>query len=461
MGNRFKSIDRETPYLFPPSVQEWLPEKHLARFVVEIVSRLNLRPLEDAYTKRGSEGYPPAAMVALLFYGYATGVFSSRKLEEATYDSVAFRYIAANTHPDHDTIAHFRKRFLEQLKPLFVEILLLAQTMGFLKLGRVTLDGTKVKANASKHSALSWGHIQKLEKQLREEVQELMGLAEKADAAEEAKGMDIPAELGRREDRLKALEEAKAKLVQRAAEREKAEQAEYETKLERREAKRKKTGQKPRGPKPKPPTGGVRDKDQINLTDEESRIMPVSGGGFEQAYNAQAVVDNETLLIVSNHVSQKTNDKKELTPALEALKALPESLGRPQEFLADNGYFSESNVESCVTEKMTPYIAVERESHSVELQELLASPDPPGQDAHEVEKMKHRLKTPTGRTIYAERKCTPEPVFGIIKSVLGFRQFSLRGIEAVDGEWNLVSMAWNLKRIHKLWSHRQEMIGAY
>ncbi len=305
--------------------------------------------------------------------------------------------------------------------------------MGFLKLGRVTLDGTKVKANASKHSALSWGHIQKLEKQLREEVQELMGLAEKADAAEEAKGMDIPAELERREDRLKALEEAKAKLVQRAAERQKAEQAEYETKMKRREAKRKKTGQKPRGPKPKPPTGGVRDKDQINLTDEESRIMPVSGGGFEQAYNAQAVVDNETLLIVSNHVSQKANDKKELKPALEALKALPESLGRPQELLADNGYFSESNVQSCVADKMTPYIAVERESHSLELQELLANPDPPGQDAHEVEKMKHRLKTPTGRSIYAQRKCTPEPVFGIIKSVLGFRQFSLRGIEAVEG----------------------------
>ena len=247
MGNRFKSIDRETPYLFPPSVQEWLPEKHLARFVVEIVSRLDLRPLEDAYTKRGSEGYPPSAMVGLLFYGYATGVFSSRKLEEATYDSVAFRYIAANTHPDHDTIAHFRKRFLKQLKPLFVEILLLAQTMGFLKLGRVTLDGTKVKANASKHSALSWGHIQKLEKQLREEVQELMGLAEKADAAEEAKEMDLPAELERREDRLKALEEAKAKLVQRAAEREKAEQAEYEAKRERREAKRKKNGSKAAG----------------------------------------------------------------------------------------------------------------------------------------------------------------------------------------------------------------------
>lgn len=459
MGNRFKIIDRETPFLFPPSVQEWLPEKHLARFVVEIVSRLDLRPLEDAYTKRGSEGYPPAVMVALLFYGYATGVFSSRKLEEATYDSVAFRYIAANTHPDHDTIAHFRKRFLEQLKPLFVEILLLAQTMGFLKLGRVTLDGTKVKANASKHSALSWGHIQKLEKQLRKEVQELMRMAEQADVADQAKGMDIPAELERREDRLKALGEAKAQLVQRAAEREKVEKAEYETKMKRREAKRKKTGQKPRGPKP--PTGGVRDHDQINLTDEESRIMPVSGGGFEQAYNAQAVVDNETLLIVSNHVSQKANDKKELKPALEALKALPESLGRPQELLADNGYFSEPNVESCVAENMTPYIAVERERHSLKLQELLASPDPPGQDAPEVEKMRYRLKTPTGRSIYGERKCTPEPVFGIIKSVFGFRQFSLRGIAAVDGEWNLVSIAWNLKRIHKLWCHQQEMIGAY
>jgi len=172
-------------------------------------------------------------------------------------------------------------------------------------------------------------------------------------------------------------------------------------------------------------------------------------------------VDNATLLIVSNHVSQKANGKKELKPALEALKALLESLGRPQELLADNGYFSESNVESCVTEKMTLYIAVERESHSLELQELLASPEPPGQDAHEVEKMKHRLKPPTGRSIYAQRKCTPEPDFGIIKSVLGFRQSSLRGIEALEGEWNLVSIAWNLKRIHKLWCHRQEMIGAH
>ena len=226
MANRFRTVDRETPYLFPPSVQEWLPETHLARFVVEVVSKLELRKLEDSYTKRGSEGYHPAVMLALLFYGYATGVFSSRKLEQATYDSVAFRYLAGNTHPDHDTIAHFRKRFLEELKPLFVEILLLAQAMGFLKLGRVSLDGTKVKANASKHSALSWGHIQKLEARLREEVDELMQLAEEADGREETEGMDIPAELARREARLKAIDQAKQKLVERAAERQAAEHAE-------------------------------------------------------------------------------------------------------------------------------------------------------------------------------------------------------------------------------------------
>lgn len=227
MANRFKTIDRETPYLFPPSVQKWLPENHLARFVVEVVSRLDLRHLSDSYTRRGSEAYHPAVMLSLLFYGYATGVFSSRKLERATYDSVAFRYIAANTHPDHDTIAEFRRRFLEQLKPLFVEILVLAKAMGLLKLGRVSLDGTKIKANASRHSALSWGHLQKLEEQLRQEVEELMRMAEEADSSGEADGMEIPKELEIREERLKALEEAKAKLKQRGRERYQSEQAVY------------------------------------------------------------------------------------------------------------------------------------------------------------------------------------------------------------------------------------------
>lgn len=455
MGNRFKTVDRDTPFFFPPSVQEWLPENHLARFVVEVISKLDLRLLEDSYTRRGSEGYHPAMMLALLFYGYATGVFSSRKLEQATYDSVAFRYIAGNTHPDHDTIAEFRKRFLEQLKPLFVEILLLAQTIGLLKLGRVSLDGTKVKANASKHSALSWGHIQKLEEQLRQEVDELMRMAEEADTTEAAE-MDIPAELARREERLKRLEEAKQKLAERAAERQAAEQAEYEAKLAKREAQRK-AGKKPKGNDPKPPQGGVRDTDQINLTDEESRIMPVSGGGFEQAYNAQAVVNNESLLIVAAHVTQNANDKRELEPALAALRALPESLGRADELLADNGYFSEPNVELCVAEALTPYIAVGREEHHLPLKERFQEPEPPGEGAKAVERMKHRLKTVAGRAIYGERKATPEPVFGIIKSVLGFRQFLLRGHEAVDAEWDLVSIGWNLKRMHRMLCNRQAL----
>ena len=414
MANRFRTVDRETPYLFPPSVQEWLPETHLARFVVEVVSKLELR-----------------------------------KLEQATYDSVAFRYLAGNTHPDHDTIAHFRKRFLEELKPLFVEILLLAQAMGFLKLGRVSLDGTKVKANASKHSALSWGHIQKLEARLREEVDELMQLAEEADGREETEGMDIPAELARREARLKAIDQAKQKLVERAAERQAAEHAEYEGKVAKRQAQRKR-GNKPKGREPKPPRGGIRDQDQINLTDEDSRIMPVSGGGFEQCYNAQALVDNDSLLIVAVHVTPNANDKKELKPALAALHALPESLGRPQELLADNGYFSGANVELCSEHAVLPYIAVEREAHHLPPNERWKEPEPPGEDADAVEQMRYRLKTPAGRAIYGQRKAVPEPVFGIIKSVMGFAQFSLRGAEAADGEWTLASIAWNLKRMYNL-----------
>lgn len=453
MGDRFQTVDRDTPYLLPPSVQDWLPESHLARFVVEVVLQLDLRKLEGTYAGRGSKAYHPATLLALLFYGYATGVFSSRRLEDATYDSVAFRYIAANTHPDHDTIANFRRRFLEELKPLFVEILLPARAMGFLKLGRVSLDGTKVLANASKHSALSWGHIQKLERQLGEEVEELLRRAEAADGSEAAEGMDIPKELALRERRLEALGEAKAKLLRRAAEREAAERAEYEEKLARREA-RGKAGRKPGGRPPKPPAAGPREKDQINLTDEESRIMPVSGGSFEQAYNAQAAVDHESRLIVTSGVTQNVNDKKELEPALTALGRLPAAVGRAKELLADNGYFSEANVRLCADRELRPYIAVDREAHHPPLRERWEAPPAPGEEADAVERMKHRLKTPAGRAVYGERKAVVEPVFGIIKSVMGFRRFLLRGVEAAQGEWTLVSIAWNLKRLHALRSRQ-------
>lgn len=450
MSDTFRQVDRHTLFLLPPSMDDWLPEGHLARFVVEIVEQLDLTAIKAAYSGRGSKAHHPEMLLALLFYGYATGVFSSRKLERATYDSVAFRYIAANDHPDHDTIAAFRKRFLSKLKPLFVQILLIAQQMDILKLGKVSLDGTKIKANASKHRALSWKHASKLENQLKTEVEELLRQAEEADRTDLPDGLDIPDELARREERLAAIAKAKAEIEKRAAQRHAEEQADYEKKLAERRAKEQKTGKKARGKEPKPPVPGPRDKDQVNLTEEESRIMPVSGGGFDQCYNAQASVDVETMLVLGQHLSQNPNDKLEIKPALEALNSLPEKLGAVEALLADNGYFSQANVELCLDKKVLPYISTGRDKHNQSLKERFAEPDPLPENADAVSEMKHRLKTKSGRALYAQRKHTVEPVFGIIKAVMGFRQFLLRGVESVRGEWDLVCMAWNLKRLHAL-----------
>jgi transposase len=450
MGSNFISFDRHTPYLLSPSLQDWLPEDHLARFVVDVVSQLDLKPIKRVYAGRGSQAYHPEMLIALLFYGYATGIYSSRKIEQATYDSVAFRFIAANTHPDHDTIATFRKRFLDKLHPLFVQILMLAREMGFLKLGKVSLDGTKVKANASKHRALSWEYACKLEEQLKAEVDELMELANQADTTKIPDGMNVPEEITRREDRLVAIAEAKEKIEQRANERYAEEKQKYDDKMAVREAKAEKTGKKPRGRTPQPPESGPCKKDQVNLTDEESRIMPTSGKGFEQSYNAQAAVDIDSMLIVESHVSQRPNDKQEILPAVEGLTSLPEELGVVDTIVADTGYFSENNVTICNSNEMEPLIAVGREKHNQALKDRFCQPDPLSDEADPVSKMRHRLKTQEGRQIYAKRKCTVEPVFGIIKEVMRFRQFLLRGIEFVQGEWNLVAIAWNLKRMFAL-----------
>jgi len=446
----FVDVDRETLYLLPPSIQDWLPEKHLARFVVEIVEQLDLQPLKTSYCGRGSQPYNPEMLVALLFYGYATGVFSSRKLERSTYDSVAFRYIAANRHPDHDTIAAFRKRFLPQLRKLFMEILAIAHQMMVLKLGKVSIDGTKIQANASKHKALSYGHACKLEERLEAEVAELLQKAESADNADIPDGMDVPAELSIRRERIKAIKEAKAEIERRAAERYAEEQQTYDAKIADRAKKEQETGKKTGGKTPQPPTAGPTEKDQVNLNDSESRIMPTPGGGFEQAYNAQAGVDTETLLIVTTHVSQAPNDKQELEPALTNLKRLPQTLGTVTDLLADNGYFSEGNVTLCEENKVAPYIAVKRESHHPPPMERFQEPAPLPDEANTVDAMKHRLKTKSGKAVYATRKSTIEPVFGIIKSVMGFRQFLLRGLDAVKGEWDLVCIAFNLKRLYAL-----------
>lgn len=448
MSGKFQTINRETAYLLPPSLQDWLPEKHMARFVVDIVEQLDLRELESRYGGGGKQPYHPALLLALLFYGYATGVFSSRKLERATYDSVAFRFITGDAHPDHDTIATFRKRFLKELEGLFVQMLVLAKVMGLFNMGHVSLDGTKVKANASKHKAMSWGYANKLEEQLRHEVQELLRRAEQADAEDEPE-MDIPDELARREDRLAAITRAKAEIERRAAERFEAEQAEHEEQLKKRQEKEEKTGKKARGRAPKPPQAGPREKDQVNFTDEESRIMP-SSEGFVQAYNAQAAVDIDSHLIVENHLTQQPNDKQEIKPALKRLNEEEGSLGKPDGLLADAGYFSEANVKRCEADEVTPYISDSRERHNLPWDEQFQSPPPCPEDADAVTVMQHRLRTPEGKAMYAKRKSTVETVFGIIKEVMGFRRFHLRGLNAAQGEWNLVCMAWNMKRMYAL-----------
>jgi transposase len=448
--SNFRTIDRATGFLLPPSVDEWLPEKHLARFVVEVVDGMDLRAMSGRYRGSGSASYHPRMLLGILVYGYATGIFSSRKLERATYDSVAFRFIAANDHPDHDTIATFRRRFLGQIEGLFVQVLLLAREMGVLKLGTLGLDGTKIHANASRHSALSYEHAGKIEAQLKAEVAELMAKAEAADKADIPDGMSIPDELARREDRLQKIAEARAKIEACAKERFAREQAEHEAKLAVRKAKTASTGKKPGGKPPQPPTPGPLPTDQINLTDEESRIMPVAGGGFEQCYNAQAAVAEGSLLVVAIDVVQAPNDKQQLEPMLGKIDALPEELGEAETLLADNGYFSEANVMACEAADIEPLIALGRQPHHPSLAERFADTPPAPENPTPVEAMAHRLKTPEGRKLYALRKQTPEPVFGIIKSVLGFRQFLLRGLDKVRGEWSLVTMAWNMKRMFTL-----------
>ena len=448
--SNFRPIDRQTGFLLPPSVDEWLPQRHLARFVVEVVEGLDLRAMSGSYRGSGSASYHPRLLLGVLVYGYATGVFSSRKLERATYDSVAFRFLAANEHPDHDTIAAFRRRFLSDIAKLFVEVLRVAREMGLLKLGTVGLDGTKVHANASRHSALSYEHIGKIEAQLKAEVAELLAKAEAADTADIPDGMSIPEELSRREERLQKLAEARTRIEARAQERFEREQAEHAEKLAARAAKTAATGKKPGGPPPAPPVEGARPTDQINLTDEDSRIMPVAGGGFEQCYNAQAAVAAGSLLVVATDVVQAPNDKQQMEPMLGKIAAFPGELGKAETLLADSGYYSAANVAACDKAGIDPLIAMGRQKHHPPLAERFAMTPPAPHNPTPVEAMAHRLRTPQGRALYALRKQTPEPVFGIIKSVLGFRQFLLRGLDKVRGEWSLVTMAWNIKRMFAL-----------
>lgn len=451
MARKFKTVDYEEALEIKVKIGDVLPPDHLARFVVFVIAQLDLSAIYQQYAPLGGPPYAPEILLGLLFYGYATGVFSSRKIEKATSETLPFCFIAGGLHPDHDTIATFRKDFLAEIQELFVQILVVAQMMGMLKLGNISLDGTKIHADASKSKAVSYKRLLELESQLKGEVEELFVLAEKADNETIPEEMVVEDEIVLRQARLTRLAEAKAALEVRAELRYEAEKAEYEAKLREREAKERQRGHKLGGPKPKPPTPGPRDKDQYNFTDPASAIMKNSNNqGFDQHYNAQAVVEQESILIVGHTLSNHPNDKQEAVPTLAAIPT--DQIGQPEAAAMDNGYFSKDNIEAFESQGVEPYIATGREDHDQSWKEYFAQqPDPPPEDASPTKKMAYKLQTQIGQAIYRLRKCTVEPVIGIIKEVLGFRQFSLRGLVAAAGEWGLVCIGFNLKRMHTLY----------
>lgn len=449
-------VDREQALLLPPSVDELLPEGHLARFVVEVVDKLDLAPIMAKYERagRGSTPYHPAMIAALLFFGYATGTMSSRKIERACHEHIAFRYIAAGATPDHDTICEFRRRHLKELSALFVQVLVMAREVGVLKVGSIAIDGTKVKANASKHAAVSWKRAKEIEDELAAEVERLMKMAEVADNTPVAEGVDLPAEIARRRERIERLEAARAAIAERHA-REKLDEyrAECDQAIEQTKAaiddgslaKGAPLPALPDAPDLTPP-----DKAQHNFTDADSRIMP-DKGAFSQGYNAQAAVDVDKMLIVGQLVSQAPNDKRQLLPTLDAIDV--EQLGKPTDVIADAGYFSAETMDGVEQRGMRAWIAPGRTPHRQSLEERLAPPPSPtgiDENAKPADRMRQRLRTQEGRAQYRLRKMTVEPAFGIIKSVLGFRQFLLRGLEKVSGEWALVCVGYNIKRLWRL-----------
>jgi transposase len=449
MSRTFKTVDYGQALDLTVRLGDCLPPDHLARFVVESVAQLDLSALYAQYGPRGGQPYAPEVLLGLLLYGYATGVFSSRKIERATYEAVPFRFIAGNLHPDHDTLATFRRTFLSELKDLFVQVLLLAQEAGVLKLGTISLDGTKVHADASKRKAVSYQRLRELETQLRVEVEELFVLSEQSEQPEVPDGLVVREEIARREDRLARLAEAKAVLEARAQERTAAEQADYEAKMVQRAERERTTGRRQGGRPPTPPVPGPREGDQYNFTDPQSRIMKnPTNAGFEQDYNAQVAVDQGSLLIVGWALSNHPNDSQEAEPTLEAISS---AIGTPQAAALDAGYFGPATLAACAKRGIEPYIATGRDPHHLSWQQRFAPlTDPPPEDASSQVKMAYKLRTALGKAIYGARKYTVEPVIGIIKEVLGFRQFSLRGLQAAAGEWCLVCLAFNLKRFHTL-----------
>jgi transposase len=457
MGKSFLPDAVDQSLLFPPSLHDWLPEGHLARFLVDVVGALDLSAIYASYEEkdgRGQSAYAPEMMLRVLLYGYATGVYSSRKIEARSYEDVAFRYLCGDQHPDHDTISEFRKRHLEALADLFTQALVLCEKAGLVKLGHVAIDGTKIKANASKHKAQSYARMGETEARLKKEIEALLKQAEAADAAEDAqygkgrRGDELPEELRRRESRLKKLQQAKAELEQEARAKAEQERAAAEAKLAARREEEERTGKKKAGREPQVPDPEQAQPDakaQRNFTDPDSRIMPdgTNKGSFVQGYNAQAAVDATAQVIVAAEVTQQTSDNHQLLPML---KQVERNLGRkPQAASADAGYFSEANVTDESVAGIDLHIATGREKHT-DVIPTASGPPPEGASAKQV--MRHKLRTEAGRAVYKMRKAVVEPVFGQVKERRGFRRFSLRGLNKVRCEWKLVCAVSNLLKLY-------------
>jgi transposase len=450
MSRQFRTADYEATLQVQVRLEDCLAPDHPARFLVDLLGLIDFSAFRARFADRGGMPYDPKVLCGVLLFGYLRGVFSSRKLERATYEQLGFRYVAGNMHPDHDTLANFRKTFLAEITEVFVQVLLMAKASGLLLLEAVSNDGTKIHADASKSSAVSYGRLLELEHELRAEVGVLLAKAQEADGDKEVARLQD--EAARREARLAQLVRARAVLEARAATRDAEEQAAYEAKLAAREAQQAASGKAPRGKGPQPPTPGPQAKDQFNFTDPESRIMKESkSGGFEQSYNAQVAIDQGSMLIVGSLVADQPTDVQQLLPTLDAI---PPVVGTPAAVASDAGFFSEPNIAGCSARGIDPFIATGREPHRWPLAEVLTpQAATAGAEEHATPRarMAAKLRLPEGRAIYRLRKCTVEPALGTIKDVLGFRQFSLRGLAQVTGEWILVCLAYNIKRLHTLW----------
>ena len=451
---RFRPYDPDQALLLPPNMNDWLPEGHPASFIREVVGRLDLSAVYDAYADGAKGGKPPCdprMMTGLLLYAYCKGLRSSRKIEEATYESIPFRVLSADQHPDHDTICAFRKRHLAALSDLFVQVLDICREAGLAKLGHVALDGTKVCANASKHKAMSYGRMKRRRAELKAEIEELMAGAEAVDAEEDAlygkgkRGDELPEELRFRETRLAKIEDAMAALEAEAKTEADAKRAKIAEKEKERREEEERTGKGTPGARPKPPSDEPKDRAQRNFTDPESRIM-VDGAtkGFVQAYNCQAAVDADSQVIVAADVTQEANDKRQVEPVTEQVKA--NTGGKPKEVSADSGFYSEANAEYLSGEGIDAYIATEKMKHA---ERPPAPRGPIPKSATPKQRMQRKLRTKKGRETYARRKTSVEPVFGQIKDARGIRRFLLRGVEAVRAEWRLICLTHNLLKLFR------------